>query len=156
MSLPPIVDATWLQAHHGEVAVADVRWYLDGRSGHAAGTAGDIPGAVFVDLDRDLTAHDHPSAGRHPLPSPEHFARSMGALGIGDDDLVIAYDDSGGGTAGRLVWMLRAMGHDAALLDGGLATWAGPLATGPPSVRSAVTFAARPWPAAALIDADEA
>ena len=43
----------------------------------------------------------------------------MSELGIGDDDIVVAYDDEGGVTAARLVWMLRAIGHDAALLDGG-------------------------------------
>jgi thiosulfate/3-mercaptopyruvate sulfurtransferase len=154
MPLPPIVDATWLQAHHGEVAVADVRWYLDGRSGHAAFTAGHIPGAVFVDLDRDLTAHGHPTAGRHPLPSPEQFAACMGALGIGDDDAVVAYDDSGGGTAGRLVWMLRAIGHDAALLDGGLASWPSRTSIGIGTPRPPTTFTPVPWPADLLVDAD--
>ena len=53
----------------------------------------------------------------------------MGELGIGDADTVVAYDDAGGIMAARLVWMLRATGHDAALLDGGLAAWDGPLET---------------------------
>jgi thiosulfate/3-mercaptopyruvate sulfurtransferase len=154
MSLPPIVDATWLQAHHGEVAVADVRWYLDGRSGHAAFTAGHIPGAVFVDLDRVLTEHGAATAGRHPLPSPEDFAAGLGALGIGDGDTVVAYDDSGGGTAGRLVWMLRAIGHDAALLDGGLGAWPSRTSIGVGTPRPPTTFTPVPWPADRLVDAD--
>ena len=79
----------------------------------------------------------------------------MGRLGIGDDDVVVAYDDSGGGTAGRLVWMLRSTGHHAALLDGGLAAWPGPVETGPPGARPAASFTARPWPADALAGADE-
>ena len=61
-----------------------------------------------------------PSDGRHPFPTSEAFAGALGRLGIGLDDPVIGYDDSGGGTAGRLVWMLRIVGHPAALLDGGL------------------------------------
>jgi thiosulfate/3-mercaptopyruvate sulfurtransferase len=149
-----LVDADWLSGHRDEVVVADVRFYLDGRSTLDAYVAGHLPGAVYVDLGRDLSTPGAATEGRHPLPSPTDFAAAMGRLGVGDDDVVVAYDDSGGGTAGRLVWMLRATGHDAALLDGGLAAWPGPLATGPPALRSSVTFAARPWPAAALIDAD--
>ena len=104
------------------VVLADVRWYLDGRSGRAAFEAEHLPGARFVDLDADLSDHSQPaSEGRHPLPAPAAFAAAMGRLGIGDGTTVVAYDDSGGGTAGRLVFMLRVLGHDAALLDGGLA-----------------------------------
>ena len=55
MKLPPIVDAGWVLAHHDGVVLADVRWYLDGRSGRDAFTAGHIPGATFVDLEHDLS-----------------------------------------------------------------------------------------------------
>ena len=68
-----------------------------------------------------------PAATR--CPSAEAFASAMSALGIGDGDLVVAYDDAGGTVAARLVWMLRALGHPAALLDGGLAAWPEPLET---------------------------
>src|SRR5262245_23223615 len=121
----PLVAPDWLADHVRDVVVADVRWYLDGRDGRAAYEAGHVPGAVFIDLDRDLAAKAGPTAGRHPLPSPEAFAAAMSRAGIGDDTAVVAYDDSGGGTAGRLVWMLRVLGHDAALLDGGLLAWTG-------------------------------
>ena len=56
----------------------------------------------------------------------------MATLGIGDDDVVVAYDDAGGVMAARLVWMLRATGHQAALLDGGIQAWDGPLETATP------------------------
>src|SRR5215218_9413721 len=115
--IPPVVGPAWLQAHRASVVLADVRWYLDGRSGRAAYDAGHLPGAVFVDLDRWLAAHATPGAGRHPLPEPDVFAEGMAQLGIGDGDTVMAYDDAGGVIAARLVWMLRATGHDAALLD---------------------------------------
>ena len=49
-TLPPIVSPEWLAAHRHEVVVADVRWYLDGRSGRAAFEAGHIAGAVSVPL----------------------------------------------------------------------------------------------------------
>lgn len=115
--------------------VVDVRWYLDGTDGRAAYQAGHLPGAVWADLDTQLAAHDRPATeGRHPFPSAQAFAAAMGALGIGDDTVVVAYDDSGGLTAGRLVVMLRMIGHDAALLDGGLAAWTAagnPVESGP-------------------------
>ena len=94
--------------------IADVRWYLDGRSGAQAYAAGHIPGAIFIDLDAELAAPASPEAGRHPLPDPEKFASAMVDAGVSDDSIVVAYDDAGGFSAGRLVWMLRAIGHDAA------------------------------------------
>jgi len=150
-----LVDAAWLGAHRDDVVVTDVRFYLDGRSPLDAYTAAHLPGAVYVDLGRDLSGPGAPTDGRHPLPSPERFAAAMGRLGIGDTDTVVAYDDSGGGTAGRLVWMLRATGHAAALLDGGLPAWPGRVESGPPPDRPPATFTARPWPAASLASADE-
>src|SRR3954453_23932250 len=120
-ALPPFVDAAWLAEHRDDVVLADVRWYLDGRSGAAAFEAGHLPGAVFVDLERSLAGPGGPAAGRHPLPDPEAFAEGMREAGIGDDATVVAYDDAGGVLAARLVWLLRVTGHDAALLDGGLA-----------------------------------
>jgi thiosulfate/3-mercaptopyruvate sulfurtransferase len=148
--IEPFVDIAWVEAHRAEVVLADCRWYMDGSLGSDAYAAGHIPGAVFVDLDADLTREaDAAGAGRHTLAAPEEFAAAIGALGIGDGDTVIAYDDAGGVIAARLVWMLRASGHEAALLDGGLAAWGGVLET-EASVRPPATFIARPWPAERL------
>jgi thiosulfate/3-mercaptopyruvate sulfurtransferase len=134
-----------------------VRWYLDGRSGREAYERGHLPGAVFVDVDRWLAAPGSPERGRHPLPSPEVFAEGMASAGIGDADVVIAYDDLGGVVAARLVWMLRVTGHEAALLDGGLAVHDaqrdGPLSTGIVT-RPRATFTPRPWPAEAIVELD--
>jgi thiosulfate/3-mercaptopyruvate sulfurtransferase len=152
--MAPVVSWEWVQAHP-QVVVADVRWYLDGRSGRAAYDAGHVPGAVFVDLDRWLAAHATPAAGRHPLPDPAVFADGMSALGIGDDDTVVAYDDAGGVIAARLVWMLRVTGHEAALLDGGLAAYTGALEH-EGAVRGPASFTPRPWPADRLADIDDA
>jgi thiosulfate/3-mercaptopyruvate sulfurtransferase len=153
--LPPIVDPAWLAAHHHDVVLADVRFYLDGRSPRAAYDAGHLPGAVYVDLERWLAAPGTPEDGRHPLPTPECFAEGMSACGIGDDARVVAYDDAGGVIAARLVWMLRALGRDAALLDGGLTAWDGPLQTEEPTV-SPASFTPTPWPAERLASADDA
>jgi thiosulfate/3-mercaptopyruvate sulfurtransferase len=138
------------------VVFADVRYYLDGRLGRDAYDGGHLPGAVFVDVDHDLARHDAPpTEGRHPLPDPEFFAARMSALGISDQDLVIGYDDSGGVMAARLVWMLRATGHEAALLDGGLSAYPGVLQKEGPS-RPPAPFAPRPWPAERLASIDDA
>ncbi|MGH9103832.1 MAG: sulfurtransferase, partial [Acidimicrobiales bacterium] len=153
--IPVVVDSEWLVGHRNDVVVADVRWYLDGRSGLAAYLESHISGALFVDLDRCLCGPPSASEGRHPLPAPAVFAQQMATLGIGDADTVVAYDDSGGTTAARLVWMLRMIGAPAALLDGGLAAWDGP--TEQEGVtRAPAGFTARPWPGALLASADDA
>ncbi|WP_328464920.1 sulfurtransferase [Actinoplanes sp. NBC_00393] len=153
--IDPVVDEQWVRAQGDAVVLADVRWYLDGRSGRAAYQEGHLPGAVFIDLDTALARPASPAEGRHPLPDPGTFAAAMAAAGIGDDNPVIAYDDAGGVVAARLVWMLRSIGHDAALLDGGLTAYSGALTTEVP-VRPAATFTTRDWPADRLASLDEA
>ena len=150
----PIVSAHWLTTYrdHPGLIVADVRWYIDGRSGEAAYDAGHIEGAVFVDLDRDLAGDPSHGPGRHPLPSPEHFAEAMKRVGIGDATTVIAYDDAGGSTAARLWWMLNGIGHRVAVLDGGISAWTGTLSNELPSWKDDTTFTVRPWPVDELID----
>jgi thiosulfate/3-mercaptopyruvate sulfurtransferase len=153
--IDPVVDLDWVGANADRLVLADVRWYLDGRSGRAAYDGGHLPGAVFVDLDRVLAGPGTPADGRHPLPDPETFAAGLSALGVGDNDTIIAYDDGGGVIAARLVWMLRATGHDAALLDGGLTAYDGELERAVPH-RVPAAFTPRPWPADRLADIDDA
>jgi thiosulfate/3-mercaptopyruvate sulfurtransferase len=154
--IDPVVDIDWWRAHRDAVVTADVRWYLDGRSGAQEYAAGHLPGAVFVDLDAALATLGEPAAGRHPLPAPEAFAAAMSELGIGDDSVVVAYDDSGGTTAARLVWMLRVTGHEAALLDGGIGAHAGALEPGAGSRPAGAVFTPRPWPVETLASMDDA
>jgi thiosulfate/3-mercaptopyruvate sulfurtransferase len=151
--LPPFVPTTWVADHLDEVVLADVRWSLDGREGRDTYLAGHLPGAVFVDLDRVLADPPSPARGRHPLPSPERFAAGLGELGIGHDEVVVAYDQGPGTVAARLVWMLRVLGQPAAVLDGGLANWDGPVEAG--EVRPLpVRRRAVPWPAQRLADTE--
>src|SRR4029078_2884252 len=113
-------------AGDARLRIADCRWYLGKPgAGDEAYRAGHLPGAIHLDLDDDLADPDGVGApGRHPLPSPKAFAARLGAAGVGDDDLVIGYDDVGGWFAARLWWMLDALGHDAvAVLDGGIGAW---------------------------------
>lgn len=149
--LPPIIDPETAAALT-DVVWCDVRWYLDGTDGHAAYLTDHIAGAVFIDLDRHLATHGPPSDGRHPLPTASAFATSLGELGIGPDDRVVAYDDRQGVPAGRFVWMLRSIGHDAALLDGGLDSWTGPREAGE-RTRPATSYPTATWPDV-LADAD--
>jgi thiosulfate/3-mercaptopyruvate sulfurtransferase len=134
-----------------KVRVADVRWYLNqpGR-GRREYEAGHIPGAIFIDLDTDLAdPKGFGAPGRHPLPDPVVFARRLEQLGIGDDHLVVAYDDVGGTIAARLWWMLDDLGHsNAALLDGGLQAWTGaglPLSADEPRLSAAELHLAPRW-----------
>lgn len=153
--IDPVVGVDWVRAHPDRLVLADVRAYLDGRSGRAAYHRGHLPGAIFVDLDEDLAAPPTPADGRHPLPEPAAFAGRMAELGIGDDDVVVAYDDAGGVMAARLVWMLRALGQDAALLDGGIAAYPGELETAVPE-RHRGDFTVRAWPAHRLATLEDA
>ena len=84
-----------------------------------------LPGALYLHLDRDLSAPRTDAArGRHPLPDRAAFARHLASLGLHDDLPVVAYDGNGGMYAARLWWMLRWLGHAAVqVLDGGLAAW---------------------------------
>lgn len=155
-SLPgPLVTNRWLAAHIGDpnIVVADVRWYLDGRSGRTAYDTGHLPGAVFVDLDADLADPPGQPGGRHPLPSPARFAATMGRLGIGDQATVVAYDDSGGITAARLWWMLDVLGRRVAVLDGGIGAWGGELVT-EVVTKDATVFTPQDWPGDRFVDAD--
>ncbi len=150
-----VVTKEWLDSHRHDVVLADVRWYLDGRSGRVAFERAHARGAVYVDLDTWLAGPASREHGRHPLPEPTVFARGMASLGINDDSVVVAYDDAGGVIAARLVWMLRATGHQAALLDGGLAAFADQTETGITADPRPEAFEARPWPLARLATIDE-
>ena len=140
--LAPLLDA---------VVLADVRWWLDGSQGRPQHLEATLPGAVYVDLDGDLSGPPTAEGGRHPLPTPEDFAATLGRLGIAENDVVVAFDHGPGVAPARFVWMLRRIGQRAALLDGGLAAWDGPTAPGG-ARRPATSRQARPWPEERLLD----
>jgi thiosulfate/3-mercaptopyruvate sulfurtransferase len=146
LSLPgPVVSVEWLRDHLAdpELRVADVRWSLAGPPGRERYEHGHLSGAVFLDADRELSSPGE-GPGRHPVPTAAKLARILGERGIGDEHVVVAYDDAGGSIAARLWWLYRHFGHDGscAVLDGGIGAWtdAGlPLATDQP------TYAATTW-----------
>jgi thiosulfate/3-mercaptopyruvate sulfurtransferase len=144
--LGPLVTAEWLAEHlkDPQVKIVDLRWYLGepGR-GHREYSAGHIPGAVFIDLDSDISASQ--GAGRHPIPSPGQFQEAMRRAGINRGDFVVVYDDASASVAARLWWLLRIHGHpDVAVLDGGLQTWSGPLEQSSPAINPGNFEAAPP------------
>lgn len=121
-----IVSTEWLADNLGKpgIKVLDATWYMHG-SGKDAGAecaARHIPGAIFFDID-DVAA---PDSGRipHVVPSAEVFKAKVEAMGIGDGDTLIVYDNHGLQTCARAWWLFRLFGHDSiAVLDGGLPKW---------------------------------
>lgn len=126
MNLHPLISIDELASSRDRVHVCDIRWELtDPDKGRSSYEMGHIPGAVFVDLDRDLSGPPG-ERGRHPLPDLDGFTEKLGRFGIGPDTHVVAYDDTGGRIAARLWWMLRSIGHDSVqVLDGGYQAWTG-------------------------------
>ena len=129
-----LVSVRWLEEHLGgdDLVIADCRFVLtDPEAGRKAYERDHIPGAVYFDLEKDLSAPRSapvegrpPRGGRHPLPAVEEMAALFGAAGIGDGVMVVCYDDQRGSMAARLWWMLRYLGHrEVALLDGGYSAW---------------------------------
>jgi thiosulfate/3-mercaptopyruvate sulfurtransferase len=159
-TIPPIVDVTWLReqlASEPAIVICQVGSTMTGPDPRTDFEHRHLPGARFVSLDTALAAAPSGTDGRHPLPSPTDFATALGGLGIGDDSIVVAYDDRGGAFAGRLVWMLRILGQRAALLDGGIQAWLdadGDVDHGTVPVRP-VERIVREWPPDALADADD-
>ncbi len=157
MKLPgPIVSGEWLQANHEAVRLVDVRWSLADGPKRGAFDRGRLPGAVFADLDADLSAPPG-VRGRHPLPDPERFAEVRARLDLVTRP-VVCYDDQSGAVAARLWWMLDAIGHPAAVLDGGLEAWTDVAAmeSGPSRFSTPVDLqvAVTPWPKDRFVDVD--
>ncbi|WP_339820031.1 sulfurtransferase [Paenibacillus sp. FSL R7-0216] len=125
--MEPIVSKRWLLARMYEpnLVIVDCRFEL-GRpeAGSAAYDAAHIPGAVYLDLEEDLSAPVTEHGGRHPLPAPDTLAARFARAGIGNATRVVAYDDQGGMNASRLWWLLRWLGHDDVyVMDEGFAAW---------------------------------
>jgi thiosulfate/3-mercaptopyruvate sulfurtransferase len=132
-----------------DLRLVDCRFDLaDPQGGARAYAAGHLPGAVYADLERDLSGPKNGRNGRHPLPSPDDLIARLRAWGIDDTTQVVAYDAQGGSFAARLWWLLRRLGHEAvAVLDGGVPAWTAsgrPLETATPHVAAGQIAAAPP------------
>lgn len=113
-------------AEHGTgraVRLLDVRWRLDRPEGRPEYVRSHLPGAVYVDLERELARRGQPEDGRHPLPVQNDLERAARTWGLNDGDIVVGYDDNRSVPAARLWWLLRRAGVNAKVLDGGLGAW---------------------------------
>jgi thiosulfate/3-mercaptopyruvate sulfurtransferase len=153
----PFVSTSWLQEHLNDpnLVVVDGSWYLpnQNRDPDAEYLAGHIPGAVRFDID---TVKDTSSSLPHMLPSPEDFARAVGAMGISQDMTIVVYDGAGLFSAPRVRWTFQVFGaRNVSILEGGYPAWTSegrPVETGPERPRAPRTFEAS-FDAAAVVDA---
>ena len=138
MNVGPLVTTDWLAANLGRRTVrpVDGSWHMPQlkRDARAEFARAHIPGAAFFDID---AIADTASPLPHMLPSAAKFAACVGALGIGNRDVVVVYDTRGVISAARVWWTFRAFGHArVAVLDGGLPKWQAegrPVETGVPA-----------------------
>ena len=132
------LDAVLRNVSAPRLVLLDVRWRLGGPSPAELYASGHLPGAVSVDLDRDLAAPvGDGRRGRHPLPEPGALQEALRRWGIDEESSVVAYDDADGSSAARAWWLLRWAGlRDVRVLDGGIAAWTAaglPLTTNMPA-----------------------
>lgn len=140
------------------VVIVDCRFSLaDTESGRNDYTQSHIPGALYAHLDEDLSGEIIPGkTGRHPLPKVDDFVQKLSDWGIDESVQVVVYDQSHGGIAARLWWMLQWLGHEkVAVLEGGWKAWQD---AAHPTDAEAVTptsrnFVAKPNPAL-IVDAN--
>ena len=154
-----LVDADTLRRKldHPAWRIIDCRHdLLQPQAGRQAYLQSHISGAVFADLDRDLSGQKTPRSGRHPLPDPDRLAEAFRGWGIDPGTQIVAYDATGGSFAGRLWWLARWLGHErVALLDGGWqAALKASLTTGSGEVRVAAGRFERAAPREQPVDAE--
>lgn len=121
-----LMDARATASAAPALRVMDARFSLaDPHAGAQQYAQGHLPGALYADLNRDLSDLGRTGHGRHPLPDSDAFAARLGEWGIGADTQVVVYDAGDGSmAAARLWWLLRLIGHaQVRVLDGGFAAW---------------------------------
>lgn len=127
-----LAETDWLAEHLTDPAlrIVDIRGIIRPpdaphphyEANHKAYLEAHIPGAVFVDWTTDITEPGAPV--KMTLARPERFAALMSRLGIGDEHIVVVYEDGAGQIAARLWWVLNYYGHPAVkLLNGGFRKW---------------------------------
>jgi len=129
-----------------DLVIIDATWFMpnDGKNAREAYLAEHIPGALFFDIDEIV---DTDAALPHMLPPPEKFSSRMRAMGIGDGQRIVVYDQHGMFSAPRAWWTLRVMGaEDVSVLNGGLPKWKAegrPLMMAAPNPRTRRHFTTR-------------
>ncbi|HSU79081.1 MAG TPA: sulfurtransferase [Candidatus Angelobacter sp.] len=107
------------------IVIVDCRFDLTQKeAGHSAYHEGHLPGAIYFDLEKDLSSPIGQHGGRHPLPNVSTLAEKLGHSGIDESKTVIAYDDQNGSMAARLWWLLKYYGHDRVFVtQEGFSSW---------------------------------
>ncbi|MGF7047733.1 thiosulfate/3-mercaptopyruvate sulfurtransferase [Paenibacillus sp. DS2015] len=122
-----IISKQWLLArmYEPDLVIIDCRFIMgQPEAGRSAYEEEHIPGAVYLDLEKDLSAPVTEHGGRHPLPDPDHLVKRLQQLGISNDTRIIAYDDQGGAMASRLWWLMRYLGHsEVYIMNEGFSDW---------------------------------
>lgn len=127
MNYASVISVEELTPHigQGDWLLVDCRSEIsDASAGQRAYHEGHLPGAVFADLNLDLSDLSRSGLGRHPFPSDAQFSMVLSRWGLSSESQVVCYDADNGSMAARLWWMLQSVGHtSAAVLDGGIAAW---------------------------------
>jgi thiosulfate/3-mercaptopyruvate sulfurtransferase len=154
-----LVSTDWLAQRLDDphVRVVDCRYYFDGRVGRHEYERGHLPGAVYLDWSTELSEKERPLAFK--VASAERLKRVMESIGVGDDTLLVGYDDEGGHFVSRVWLVLAAYGHAdrVRILEGGIVKWQAegrPLSTDPPPPRAA-SFTPRAPDTSHLVTAEE-
>jgi len=115
----------WLAGQLGKpgVSIVDGSYYLPTQKRDAKGEylAGHIPGAIFFDIN---AIADDSTDLPHMLPGPDQFGKTVGNLGITENDTIVVYDGTGFFSAPRVWWTFKIFGaRNVFILDGGLPAW---------------------------------
>ncbi|MGG0821342.1 sulfurtransferase [Paenibacillus turicensis] len=121
------VSIKWLLArlYEPDIVIIDCRfWMNEPALGHQKYTESHLPRAVYLDLDKDLSAPIQAHGGRHPLPDVASMVKTFSKAGITQEHRVVIYDDQQGMVAARVWWMLQYLGHEKTyLMEQGFTAW---------------------------------
>lgn len=127
--LTTIISKQWLLArlYETDLVIIDCRFIMgmaDAQAGRIAYEEEHISGAVYFDLEMDLSSPISQHGGRHPLPDMDKFIKTLERAGINNDSRIVAYDDQGGAMASRLWWLLQYIGHtNTYVMNEGFTNW---------------------------------
>lgn len=148
---PPLVEVDWLERNleRPDLVVLDIRNRIDGADRRTF-EAGHIPGAIYSSYTDDSWRVNRGDVVG-VLPAVDALEGLIGGLGISNGDHVVivpaGVSSSDFGSAARVYWTFRVLGHDhVSILDGGFKAWLAdrraPIEVGP-SHRPPATFTAR-------------
>ena len=120
-----IVTEKWLKNNLENTVVIDVRFNMnEPEAGRQSYMEAHIPGAAYLDLNKDLSGLAGEHGGKRPLPDVSLFSEKLSAIGVDHDKSVVIYDQNNGIFAGRAWWLIHYLGHEKVyVLEGGFRGW---------------------------------